>query len=42
MPANPVLRSQDECVVVVMRRLYELPARLRSRWKRAWEHLYVG
>lgn len=37
---TPVLRSQDECVDCVRARIYGLPARLRTRWKAVWRHLY--
>lgn len=34
------LRTQDECMEVVRKRIYKLPARLRKVWKLAWAHLY--
>lgn len=37
---NVPLRTQAECEEWVIKRIYDLPARLRKIWKPIWSHLY--
>lgn len=34
------LRTQEECIEAVKKCIYDLPAKLRKKWKPVWEHLY--